>query len=143
MASAEPNQNDIEVMPTNSMPCYDIAGNLLYQYSMDADSRWLINDATGQPFYAWNLNSKTNNESTSEDSTEVLEQRIARTKYDVLRRPLENQLQINGGTWQTIERIIYGESLENLTNTQENNLRGQVYQHYDASWCYHQRSIRF
>ena len=35
--------------PIYSAPCYDIAGNLLFQHSMDAGDRWMINDAAGKP----------------------------------------------------------------------------------------------
>lgn len=109
----------------NYYPAYDIAGNLLFQHSMDAGDRWLINDASGQPFYAWD-----ENERTSEANISTFENRIYRTEYDELRRPLKNELQINGGDWQAIERFVYGES---QTDAQARNLRGQVYQHYDPS----------
>jgi len=36
------------------VPCYDIAGNLLFQHSMDGGGRWLLNDATGKPMLGWN-----------------------------------------------------------------------------------------
>ncbi|NJK28533.1 MAG: RHS repeat protein [Coleofasciculaceae cyanobacterium SM2_3_26] len=111
---------------TDFVPCYDIAGNLLFQHSMDGGDRWMLMDATGQPFYAWDRN-----ERVADGGTLVLENRIFHTTYDALRRPLEQQLQINGGTPpQVIEGFIYGES---QPEAQERNLRGQVYQHYDPS----------
>jgi len=106
-------------------PAYDIAGNLLFQHSMDAGDRWLINDASGQPFYAWDQN-----ERTSENNTTILENRIYRSEYDELRRPLKNELKINDGDWLAIERLVYGEG---QNDAQARNLRGQVYQHYDQS----------
>ena len=36
-------------MPADAVPCYDIAGNLLFQHSMDAGDRWMLMDAAGQP----------------------------------------------------------------------------------------------
>ena len=105
-------------MPINSVPCYDIAGNLLFQHSMDGGDRWMINDATGQPFYAWDKN---------ENEAGVLEGRIYHTLYDALRRPTEQQLHINN-TLHVIERLVYGENQDS-----DNNLRGQLFQHYDSS----------
>jgi RHS repeat-associated protein len=105
-------------IPLSSVPCYDIAGNLLFQHSMDGGDRWMINDATGQPFYAWDKN---------ENETGVLENRIYHTLYDKLRRPLEQQLQINNNL-HVIERLVYGEGQAN-----DKNLRGQLFQQYDSS----------
>jgi len=120
-----------EQMPVDSVPCYDIAGNLLYQHSMDAGERWMINDATGQPFYAWDFNNRV-----TPEGEEIDEQRIYHTTYDALRRPLAQQLNINNDPeWQT-ERFKYGD-FEGLFPSSEEakqrNLRGQVYQHYDPS----------
>ncbi|NES18675.1 MAG: toxin [Symploca sp. SIO3E6] len=109
---------------TDFVPCYDIAGNLLFQDSMDGGDRWMLMDATEQPFYAWD-----ENERQIADSL-VLERRRFHTVYDALRRPLEQQLQIDDGSSQIIERFIYGEGQPEELNL---NLRGQVYQHYDSS----------
>ena len=40
-------------------PCYDIAGNLLFQHSMDAGDRWMLNDAAGKPMLAWDSRGHT------------------------------------------------------------------------------------
>ncbi|WP_367108741.1 SpvB/TcaC N-terminal domain-containing protein [uncultured Psychrobacter sp.] len=101
-------------------PAYDIAGNLLFQHSMDGGDRWMINDAAGQPFYAWDEN---------ERALGVLEQRVFHTTYDDLRRPLEQSLKIASDEW-TVERFVYGEE---QSNDKDKNLRGQVYKHYDSS----------
>ena len=111
---------------TGYAPCYDLAGNLLFQHSMDAGSRWMLMDSTGQPFYAWDENGYET------ESMAVFEQRVFHTTYDELRRPLETQLQINGGDWKVIERLFYGESLSD-TEALAKNLKGQVYQHYHAA----------
>jgi len=116
-------------------PAYDIAGNLLFQHSMDAGDRWMINDATGQPFYAWD-----ENERTSADNTQAFEQRIYRTLHDTFRRPIENQLQINNGAWQVIGRLVYG---ENHPQDKTRNLRGQLFQSYDESGVIESKQFDF
>ena len=119
--------NDI---PVGSVSCYDIAGNLLFQYSMDAGGSWLLNDSAGQPFYAWD-----DYQQMPEDNSAPIERRRFHTVYDALRRPLEQWLQINNDPWQVIERIIYGDLSHpegEISEAQERNLRGQVYQHYDS-----------
>jgi RHS repeat-associated protein len=122
MWAAEPN----EEIPAGSVPCYDIVGNLLFQHSMEAGDRWMINDAAGQPFYAWDENERV----MGDGSLTPLEHRRFHTVYDTLRRPLEQQLQINDGTPQVIEQFDYGET---HLNPEACNLRGQVYRHYDPS----------
>ncbi len=110
---------------TDFVPCYDIAGNLLFQHSMDAGDSWMLMDATGQPFYAWD-----ENERGMEAEPPVLERRRFHTVYDALRRPVEQQLQIEDGNPQIVERLIYGEG---QPDDRDRNLRGQVYHHYDSS----------
>lgn len=117
--------NDQATDPTGFVPCYDIAGNLLFQHSMDAGDRWLLSNAAGQPFYAWDANDRLTIAGTT-----ILENRILHTTYDSLRRPLEQRLQINGGAWQVVERFVYG---ERQPAAEACNLRGQPYQHYDPS----------
>ena len=46
-------------MPDDAVPCYDIAGNLLFQHSMDAGDRWMLMDAAGKPMLAWDVNDRT------------------------------------------------------------------------------------
>jgi RHS repeat-associated protein len=119
------------------VPCCDIAGNLLFQHSMDAGDRWMINDATGQPFFAWDENERV----MADGSLTPLEHRRFHTVYDALRRPLAQQLQINGGSPQVVERFVYGDWPDllparpagEIPEAQERNLRGQVYRHYDPS----------
>ncbi|NUQ23476.1 MAG: insecticidal toxin complex protein [Saprospiraceae bacterium] len=106
-------------------PAYDLAGNLLFQHSMDAGDRWMLPDSTGKPLYAWDENDRV-----TDGGDRVLEQRLFHTTYDPLRRPLEQHLSIDGGPRLMIERFIYG---ENQPEDNAHNLRGQVYQHYDAS----------
>ncbi len=108
-------------------PAYDIAGNLLFQHSMDGGERWMLMDATGQPHYAWD-----ENERTGTDGGLHWESRLYHTRYDPLRRPLEQRLQIDpADDWQVTERLVYGESLGEAAKAR--NLRGQAYRHYDPS----------
>ncbi len=118
-------------MPAASAPCYDIAGNLLYQHSVDAGDRRLLTDATGQPMLAWDYNERMDATST----VVVREHRLYETRYDALHRPIERRLRIRDdatGDVNTslIERLRYGEDRPDDT---ANNLRGQLWQHYDAS----------
>lgn len=114
-----------EGIPSNSAPCYDIAGNLLFQHSMDAGDRWMLSDAAGQPFYAWDFN-----ERVLTDGSHVDESRIFHTTYDSLHRPRRQKLQVDDTVWHDVEVFVYGEG---QTDDKGNNLRGQVYRHYDSS----------
>jgi hypothetical protein len=51
---APPVTNNQPDDPTGGFaPCYDLAGNLLFQHSMDSGDRWTINDAAGNPLFTW------------------------------------------------------------------------------------------
>jgi RHS repeat-associated protein len=63
---------------------YDILGNMLYQNSMDAGERWMLNDCMGKPVYAWDAKGM---EFT--------------TTYDELHRPLTTSLFKEGNTITT------------------------------------------
>ena len=109
----------------NYSPCYDIAGNLLFQHSMDAGDRWMISDAAGKPFYSWDMN-----ERQLEDNSFLSEHRMYHAEYDVLHRPTALWLTINDSPKALIiDKTIYGES---ISDAQLLNLRGQAYQHFDG-----------
>ncbi|MDF0645957.1 MAG: SpvB/TcaC N-terminal domain-containing protein [Nitrospira sp.] len=114
-----------ETVPADAVPCYDVAGNLLHQHSMDAGDRWTLNDAAGEPLYAWDLNGRRES-----DGTVVVENRVFQTKYDALHRPSERWLTINGGAPQLIERFVYGET---SANAKQDNVRGRLREHFDQS----------
>ncbi len=105
------------------VPCYDIAGNLLFQHSMDAGDRWMLNDAAGKPMCAWdNLG------------------RAFRTDYDALHRPVGSFVKgadrANLKQIVQFEKVIYGDTPVNgLSDAQkiQLNLRGKPYQHYDTA----------
>lgn len=105
------------------VPCYDIAGNLLFQHSMDAGDRWMIMDSNGNPFYAWDENEK------SVGNVTIQENKVMKSGYDTFHRPIASKLKINDGAWQVIESLVYG---ENQVNDKQLNLRGQVFKHYDS-----------
>ncbi len=110
------------------VPCYDIAGNLLFQYSMDAGDRWMLNDAAGKPMFAWNSCGF-----------------ITRMTYDALHRPTGSFVTVTGA-WALsgmprdptlppepevqVEKLIYGEGQPGDT---QRNLRGKLYQHADTA----------
>ena len=102
-----------EAIPAGAVPCYDIAGNLLFQHSMDAGDRWMLMDSTGQPFYAWDFN-----DFVTDAGVSVPEARVYHTIYDELHRPRENRLSINGGIPQVVERFVYGETVTRCHRTQ-------------------------
>jgi|CXWL01.1.fsa_nt_gi RHS repeat-associated protein len=121
--------NDLsDTMPITSVPCYDIAGNLLFQRSMDAGDRWMINDAAGKPMVAWDFNERQN-----EADAVFAEHRVFFTQYDALHRPTANWLVINGGAAQMIERFEYIDTINGSADAHTRNLRGQLHKHFDSS----------
>ena len=44
---------------------FDIAGNLLFQHSMDAGDRWMLPDATGKPMVTWDFNVRNTDDGTT------------------------------------------------------------------------------
>ncbi|HKG62047.1 MAG TPA: SpvB/TcaC N-terminal domain-containing protein [Pyrinomonadaceae bacterium] len=119
--SDEPN----EIIPVRSVPCYDIAGNLLFQHSMDSGDRWTLHDAAGKTVFTWDFNQRQDDAGTVID-----EARLFIAHYDALHRPIEQWLTINDATPQLIELYTYGEQLPDAS---ERNLRGKPYRHRDQS----------
>jgi len=112
---------------TGFAPCYDIAGNLLFQHSMDAGSRWMLNDAAGKPMFAWDGRSHA-----------------FRTNYDPLHRPTGTFVKgadpLDANRIIQFEKVIYGDTPGNgLSDTPANdqtrklNLRGKPYKHHDTA----------
>jgi RHS repeat-associated protein len=126
-----PFDDEQNLTPHDFAPCYDIAGNLLFQHSPDSGEQWMLNDAAGKPVYAWNSRGL-----------------ITRMEYDELHRPSASFVTAAGDTTldgaprnpllppdppRQFEKIIYGDSRENgLTDVQKTrlNLRGKPYQHH-------------
>ena len=120
-----------ETWNENYSPCYDIAGNLLFQHSMDAGDRWMITDAAGKPLYSWDINEKQ-----LPNNNFITENRMYYAEYDGLHRPKALWLTINDSPKALIDKTIYGDDkaipAELVPDPQVVNLRGQAYQHYDS-----------
>lgn len=122
-----------ENMPAGSVPCYDIAGNLLFQHSMDAGDRWMLMDAAGKPMLAWDMNDK------GEGTTQ--QQRIYHTAYDKLHRPTAQWLQIDAVPPALVEKFDYCDTASpcdatgpiTLVDAHARNLIGQAVAHFDPS----------
>jgi RHS repeat-associated protein len=106
---------------TGFVSCYDIAGNLLFQHSMDAGDRWMLNDAAGKPMLAWDSREHT-----------------FRTDYDALHRPTGSFVRgadpLDANRIIQFEKMVYGDTPGNgLADAKTLNLRGKPYQHYDTA----------
>jgi RHS repeat-associated protein len=123
-----PVANDQATDPADYAPCYDIAGNLLFQHSMDAGDRWMLNDVAGKSMFAWDSRGH-----------------VFRTEYDPLHRPTGNFVKgsnpLDAAKVIQFEKLIYGDTPGNgLPNspsandqTRKLNLRGKPYKHYDTA----------
>lgn len=96
---------------------YDMLGNLIFQLSMDAGARWLLNDVSGNPIHTWDSRG-----------------RFFRTEYDPLRRPV--RFYVTGadpahpGRELLVERLVYGEQHPEAVAY---NLHGMLYLHLDQA----------
>lgn len=127
-----------------SAPCYDIAGNLLFQHSMDAGDRWTINDAVGKPMFAWDVYRPNDTDSANE------EKRLYATEYDALHRPTALKLRINNNPAIVTERYEYedtklanGNPNPQLAQMKTANLVGQLVRHYDPSGLVETEALDF
>lgn len=98
---------------------YDMLSTVIYQNSMDAGERWMLNNVAGKPIRKWD----------SRNHEFIF-------TYDELQRPTE--MGVRGGDGQApldtvYEKIIYGEnkSLNGRTD-KELNLRVKPFEHYDT-----------
>ncbi len=128
--SGNPN-NDVGLR----VPAYDIAGNLLFQRSMDAGNRWVLNDAAGKAMFSWDFN-----ERQEADYVFVGEKRLYSTDYDALQRPTAQWISVEGGPAQQVERLEYRDAYDpdgtanaQFAADQASNLIGQLVRHYDPS----------
>lgn len=115
--------NQTEDPAAGFIPCYDIAGNQLFQHSMDGGDRWMLNDAASKPMFAWDSRGHG-----------------FRTQYDALHRPVANF--VRGADPRDLNRviqfqkIIYGDTPGNgLGNdqTKQLNLRNQPYKFHHSA----------
>jgi RHS repeat-associated protein len=107
------------VDPVAFAPCYDLAGNRLFEHSMDAGDRWLLDDAAGKAMFGWDANQRAGG---------VLEDRFTESRYDALGRLVELWLSVDGAAAMLVDQLIYGEG---ATNDIARNLRGQLYTRLD------------
>src|SRR5262245_58350139 len=122
----DPNEN----IPAGSVPCYDIAGNVLFQHSMDAGDRWMLMDAAGKPMLAWDLNDK--------GPGSTAQTRMFHTEYDELHRPTRQWLKIDTAAAALLEAFDYCDTVlptgaANLTDAKHGNLIGQAVRHWNPS----------
>ncbi len=100
---------------------YDMLGNKVYQLSMDAGERWLLQNAAGNPFRTWDAR---NHEFIFE--------------YDILQRPTIKRVKGGDGINplepatpdHIYEKAIYGEG---VPNDKANNLRTRAFIMYDTA----------
>jgi RHS repeat-associated protein len=97
---------------------YDLLGNRIHQASMEAGRRWMLNDVSGKPIYAWDNRGH----------------RVRRT-YDGLGRPVGVYVSRNSGTEALIERTVYGEMHPDSKPPAAGklNLRGKVFMQLDGA----------
>jgi RHS repeat-associated protein len=126
-----------QVEPDAWTPAYDVAGNVLFQHSMDGGDRWLLPDATGQPMLSWDVNEQIRDDVPRE------ERRRLRTRYDALHRPVETWLRIGTDPDALVESFEYADTASlqepghedpaGLEAARQRNLLGQAVAHRDPS----------
>lgn len=92
---------------------YDMLGNPLHTFSMDAGQRWMFNDIGGAPLLTQNARGHR-----------------VRQHYDQLRRPTQTWMAENGGDERLIGQVDYGET---ETDPEARNLRGQAVRMFDQA----------
>ena len=92
---------------------YGMLGQALKISSVDAGERRQLPTAVGEPMRTWDSRG----------------QRFA-FKYDALRRPTDRAVAVADGPEKLLERVVYGELLDNPTAT---NHRGRVLRVYDGA----------
>ena len=121
-----------QVEPVAFVPCYDVAGNLLFQHSMDAGERWMLPDAAGKPMLAWDFN-----DFRHDDGSKTSQARLFHTHYDALQRPLSQWLRVNVAPAAQTEEFAYadtgGLTPTELVAARAANLIGRAVQHWDTS----------
>lgn len=95
---------------------YDMLGHRVFQDSMDAGKRWMLNNSLGNPVRLWDQR-----------------RHLFTYAFDALHRPLESCVQGGDGPEPLdccYEKIIYG---ENQPDDKALRLRGKVLRHYDTA----------
>jgi len=108
---------------------YDMLGNRIRQFSMEAGGRWILNDAAGKPIRAWD--SRGHNFTTTYDALRrTVGQTVHGTTADSDPRTLNRDI--------LVDKIEYGEPPPNPTDAEEKeaqrlNLRTRIYRHFDSA----------
>jgi hypothetical protein len=112
---------------------YDMLGNRIQQFNMEAGARWMLNDVAGKPIRAW--------DSRGQNFT---------TTYDALRRPVQQTVRgtiANGEAASDprtlnrdilVDKIEYGELPANASQAELDralrlNLRTRIFRHFDSA----------
>ena len=122
-----------EAMPAEAVPSYDIAGNLLFQHSMDAGGRWMLTDAQASRCLPGILTSGSRMTAASSSNAGSIG-----AEYDELHRPLRQWVGIDDNAAQLIESFSYGEPPLEAADEERQarssaNLLGQVHRHFDPA----------
>ena len=92
---------------------FGVAGQKIHQKSIDAGERWMIANVVGSPIRRWDERGHA-----------------VRMTYDLLQRPMHLFVQKDSDPELLAERTVYGEAVADAADL---NLRGKVYQTYDAA----------
>ncbi|MEP7129199.1 MAG: toxin TcdB middle/C-terminal domain-containing protein, partial [Chitinophagales bacterium] len=105
---------------------YDMLSNKVKQVSMDAGTKYMLDDVAGKPFKSWTDNS---------DTAGSIISYVFSYEYDALHRPTKMSYNTIGVTEKCFEKIVYGENVFGGGNTDDKkfNLRGKPYRHYDTA----------
>jgi RHS repeat-associated protein len=95
---------------------YNMLSTRIQTISIDAGERWLLNNVAGKPYLSWD--SRDHN---------------LQHQYDAAQRPTNLYVQTGSATPQLAEQTVYGEGQPRTSQDQAMNLRGKVYQVFDAS----------
>lgn len=124
-----------DTTPVAVVPCYDMAGNLLFQHSMDAGPRWSLNDAAGKPLFGWDVYRATDTAAAAPQG------RLYVSEYDGLHRPTLQWLKFDTEAPRLVEAFDYCDTSAprnaagalTLVEARSRNLIGQAVQHFDPS----------
>ncbi|HEY0137949.1 MAG TPA: SpvB/TcaC N-terminal domain-containing protein, partial [Nannocystis sp.] len=92
---------------------YGLLGQPLRTFSTDAGNRVMLASVLGEPIRAWNHRGF-----------------ITRVVYDVARRPTQQWVKPGASAEQLVTFNVYGEQ---VPDSEDNNLRGQLYRSYDSA----------
>jgi RHS repeat-associated protein len=92
---------------------YDLLGNRIHEWSIDAGGRWVLVDVTGNPLVAWDDRGHR-----------------TRTEYDRARRPVRGFVVEAHGPELLVDRIVYGSQ---HPDAEVRNLSGSVWLHFDQA----------